>query len=243
MNLLIDIGNSRTKIALADFAEINQVTNYNKFNKSVLSSCLMNNSEIQFGIISAVKELDKALIKFIASKVNSLTILDKDTPLPYRNNYRSKNSLGNDRIAALAGACNIFPGENVLVIDAGTAITFDMLSDTGEFHRGNISPGLFMRFKALHTFTGNLPDLEPAEMLEKFGTDTNSAIRAGVQYGILYEMERYVNDFTQKYPGGKIIITGGDANFFAGKLKKHIFVEPNLILKGLNFILKHNVSI
>ena len=118
MNLLIDIGNSRTKIALADFAEINQVTNYNKFNKSVLSSCLMNNSEIQFGIISAVKELDKALIKFIASKVNSLTILDKDTPLPYRNNYRSKNSLGNDRIAALAGACNIFPGENVLVIDA-----------------------------------------------------------------------------------------------------------------------------
>ena len=124
----------------------------------------------------------------------------------------------------------------------GTAITFDILTSGGEYLGGNISPGLVMRFRALHAFTSQLPLLEKDEFSADPGTDTRTAIISGVQKGILYEIHGYMEHFSEQYPGLKVILTGGDADFFADKLKRPIFVVPNLVLCGLNFILDYNAQ-
>ena len=145
-----------------------------------------------------------------------------------------------DRIAGIVGAYSVFPGENVLVIDAGTAITYDLLNRKGDYLGGNISPGLNMRYKALHFYTGKLPLLQSAEDPPFIGEDTNSAIHAGVQNGLVMEMQAYINRLEEEYKNIKIILTGGDANFFDRKLKNPIFVFSNLLSIGLNFILNYN---
>lgn len=241
MNLLIDIGNSRTKLAIIQTNKIVSVKTYTSISVSNLNTVFEEFTEIQNGILSSVRDTSGDIITFLSKQLKSYIVLDENTSLPFKNKYQTKNTLGKDRIASLAGAYNKYPGKNVLVIDAGTAITYDILNDIGEFRKGSISPGLEMRFKALHEFTGKLPKLKPKNSMQKFGTDTNSAILAGVQQGILFEIEAYIAEFKNIYYQGEIIITGGDAVFFASKLKKHIFVDQNLTLIGLNYILEYNV--
>jgi type III pantothenate kinase len=166
--------------------------------------------------------------------------LSHSTPLPFKNLYRTPENLGKDRIAAAAGAFAAFPDTHTLIIDMGTAITFDILTSAGNYLGGNISPGLAMRFRALHAFTSRLPQLEKDEFSDDPGTDTRSAIISGVQKGILYEIQGYIEHFSKLYPGLKVILTGGDGDFFAKPLKSPIFVIPNLVLCGLNFILDFN---
>jgi type III pantothenate kinase len=124
----------------------------------------------------------------------------------------------------------------------GTAITLDILTSKSEYIGGNISPGLVMRFRALHAFTSRLPMFEKDAFSADPGTDTRSAIISGVQKGILYEINGYVDHFSGTYPELKVILTGGDAEFFADKLKKPIFLIPNLVLSGLNYILDYNAK-
>ncbi|NJK84871.1 MAG: type III pantothenate kinase [Bacteroidales bacterium] len=148
--------------------------------------------------------------------------------------------MGKDRLAAAVGAYTIYPYFNVLVIDAGSAITFDMVSESGEYLGGNISPGLEMRFRALHEFTSKLPWVSKNENFPDAGFDTESSIVCGVQWGIINEIEGYILNYLAKFQNIKIILTGGDANFFDKKVKSPIFVVPNLVLIGLNQILKYN---
>jgi len=127
----------------------------------------------------------------------------------------------------------------VLVVDAGTAITYELVNDCGEYAGGNISLGIDMRFKALHHFTGQLPLCHRAEEYAALGVDTQSAIVAGVLNGVLYEVEVNLEQFTLKIPNLRVIFTGGDAVFFANRLKKPIFVVLDLVMIGLNRILEH----
>jgi type III pantothenate kinase len=168
--------------------------------------------------------------------------LNEYTDIPIENLYETKSTLGKDRLAAVIGANNIFPDSNVLVIDMGTAITYDFINTSKQFIGGTISPGMEMRFKALNHYTDQLPLLKKNENYQTIGKNTSEAIISGVQNGILFEIDGYINTLKSNYNDIKVILTGGDAIFFDKKLKNTIFVNLNLNFIGLNTILEHNKS-
>jgi type III pantothenate kinase len=239
MNLTIDIGNTSVKIALFDNGKIIKTRTYEEFTFRQLNS-LNNEYKFRNVILSSVISND-FLIKVLRLDLYNFVELTYKTPLPIKNLYKSPETLGNDRIAAVTGANKIFPGNTVLVIDAGTAITYDIITGNAEYAGGNISPGMTMRFKALNILTDKLPLLNKSDKFYNFGDTTEDAIVSGVQKGIIYEIEGYIKEAGEKYNDLEVILTGGDANFFDKMLKKRIFVEPNLIFIGLNTILEHNV--
>ena len=194
-------------------------------------------------ILSSVKKYPAELKTKLSESFNRFIELDASTPLPIENFYQTKETLGKDRIAAAVGAFDLYPNQNVLIIDAGTAITYDIVNANHQYLGGNISPGLSMRFKALHQFTGELPLIEQAEFTKLYGKATREAILAGVQHGVVFEVEKAIETFKEFYDNLKVIITGGDSNFFDKKLKNSFFVHFNLIATGLNRILQHNGEI
>jgi type III pantothenate kinase len=193
-------------------------------------------------ILSSVKPYSDELKQYLSENFEQFLELDHQTEIPIGNLYQTPETLGKDRIAAAVGANELFPDQNLLVIDAGTAITFDLISEKNEFIGGNISPGLEMRFKALNQFTGSLPLLNRSNDFNGIGQNTNEAIQAGVQNGIIYEISQTIETFNRNYQNLQIIMTGGDSIFFDKKLNYTIFVNFNLTLIGLNRILEHNAK-
>jgi type III pantothenate kinase len=198
--------------------------------------------DIDHSIISTVRKEEPSFAGLLRDKGVGVLRLDHLTPLPIRNRYRTKETLGYDRIAAAVEANARFPEQDILIIDMGTAITIDFVNAEGEFLGGNISPGLLMRFRSLHEFTSRLPQVEPAGQDALLGDDTETAIRAGVQNGIIFELDGYINEQKKRYPGLQVLMAGGDAVFFDKKLKNSIFVDLNLNLFGLHRILEYNVE-
>lgn len=193
-------------------------------------------------ILSSVKPSDEELKHFLAENFDQFLELDHQTKLPIENLYETPETLGKDRIAAAVGANELFPDQNLLIIDAGTAITYDLVSEKNQFVGGNISPGLEMRFKALNHFTGKLPLVGHQDDFQPIGRNTTEAIRAGVQNGLIFEIAQTIDLFNRNYQNLQIIMTGGDSNFFERKLNYSIFVHFNLTLIGLNRILEHNAE-
>jgi type III pantothenate kinase len=191
-------------------------------------------------ILSATKDYSPELKSALQTKFEQFIELDANTPLPIENCYTTKETLGKDRIAAVVGAFDLYPDTNVLVIDAGTALTYDLLNEKHQYLGGNISPGIDMRFQALNQFTGKLPLVEQRDFNKLYGTSTEHAIRAGVQNGVVFEVDRAIDTFKEFYKNLKVIITGGNAEFFDKKLKNSFFVHFNLIALGLNRILEYN---
>ena len=240
MNLVIDIGNTRIKYSLCTLEEVIKTVSVDSITPALISALKQEYSELQNVILSSVRNYPPALKSALAEQFETFIELDHLTPLPVENCYESKETLGKDRIAAVVGAFHLYPNSNVLVIDAGTAITYDLLTAEGKYLGGNISPGLEMRFKALSHFTGKLPKVEQGEFKKLIGKTTEQAIRAGVQHGIVYEVERAIASFKENYNNLKVIMTGGDAEFFDKSLKNSFFVHFNLTSIGLNRILQHN---
>ncbi len=240
MNLVIDIGNSRTKIALFNESDLMFNVPLDELKTENVQMLLDEHPTLNGAILSSSRPYSPELKEFLIKKFDSFLEMDYQTLIPIENLYESKETLGNDRLAASIGANELFPGQNLLIIDAGTAITFDLVNSRNQFLGGNISPGLEMRYKALHHFTGKLPLLEANDEFPLLGRNTTEAIRAGVQNGILFEVEQYIQGLNKKYENLKIIITGGDAKFFDKNLKSSIFVHFNLTLIGLNRILEFN---
>jgi type III pantothenate kinase len=194
-------------------------------------------------IISSVVNYSREIIDYLSNLYGTCIELNHATPLPLENRYATPETLGYDRIAAAVGAYTICPGKNVLVIDAGTAITYDIVTSRGEFLGGNISQGIEIRFKSLNKYTNRLPHLERPEAVPPLvGSTTREAIQSGIVNGLLFEMDGFIGAFTKKYPKLQVVLTGGDAKYFVGKLKNSIFVDPNLNLIGLNRILEHNAE-
>jgi type III pantothenate kinase len=243
MNLVIDIGNTRTKFSVFNRGEVLITVPVEAFNASHIRVLKEEYDELDKVILSAVKDYPGELRKALEKEFDTFLELNASTPLPIENCYKTKETLGKDRIAAVVGAFDLYPATNILVIDAGTAITYDLLTADGKYLGGNISPGIEMRFKALHEFTGKLPKTEPAEYNKLYGTTTIEAIRAGVQNGTVYEIDTTISSFKEYYKNLKVIITGGNAEFFDNKLKNSFFVHFNLTSLGLNRILEHNGEI
>lgn len=198
--------------------------------------------ELDRAILSSVKPYDEDLKDFLKNNFGYFLELDHVTKLPIENLYETPETLGKDRLAAAVGANELFPDQNLLIIDAGTAVTYDLVSDKNQFLGGNISPGMEMRFKALNQFTGRLPLVGQSDYYQQFGRNTVEAIRAGVQNGLIFEMEQTIEFFNRNYQNLQIIMTGGDSYFFDKKLNYSIFVHFNLTLIGLNRILEHNAE-
>ncbi len=242
MYLVIDIGNTLYKAAVFHSGEILISDHWGEGDTAPFHDWLKRYPDIQEAIIASVRKEDAGIRKVLNEAGVRVMILDEHTALPLINRYRSVSSLGRDRIAAAVGANARFPGQNLLVIDAGTAITIDFVSAANEYLGGNISPGLSMRFRSLKEFTDNLPLVKPSEITRILGDDTENAIRAGVQHGIVFELDEYINRLKNRYPDLRTIMTGGDAMFFDKKLKNFIFVDLDLNLHGLYRILDYNVG-
>jgi len=150
--------------------------------------------------------------------------------------------LGKDRLAAIVGAYSLFPDRDILIFDVGTALTIDFLDSNGNYHGGNISPGLNMRFRALNDYTQKLPLLSMSDDYEILGKKTSSAIVSGVQFGMVFEIKSYIDHFVKEKPDLVKILTGGDIIFFENKFESNIFAEPNLVFIGLENIIKFNIN-
>lgn len=242
MNLVIDQGNTVCKLAVFDSGNLLWRETKSEPAIPFLKEIMADYPEISAGILSSVGMFDPEIQAFLKKILKTFIILDATTPLPIVNNYSSKDTLGYDRIADAVGAFSLFPGNNVLIIDAGTAITIDLLTSKGEFYGGNISPGLDLRFKSLHNFTKKLPLVEKESVYPLLGRSTREAILAGVINGVTFEIEGYIDMLKSEFIDLKIILTGGDIKYFDKKLKNSIFANSNLNLTGLNRILEYNVE-
>lgn len=238
MNLILDIGNSAIKLSL--FEENIEVftAKFKQFDRTNLEALLEKYPQICAAIISSVREDVKEVQKLLLERIPLVLVLDAQTPVPVKVCYKTPTTLGKDRIAAVVGARVLFPDQNVLVFDSGTALTMEVLDAQGNYLGGNISPGLNMRFQALHQFTSMLPQVHMNHKAPVLGIDTISAIQAGVQQGILHEVTSYIRYYENIYHSLKVVFTGGDAFFFVNPLKSPIFVFLNLVQIGLNRILE-----
>ncbi len=248
MNLIIDAGNTFVKFYVFDrYKKLiykNSILNKELesiifFKKNVQN--LKKNFFIKNLILSSVVNFDNLFLEFIRNNFKKFVFLDAKTNLPIKNLYKTKGSLGKDRIAAVVGGNFIFPNKNILIIDSGTAITFDFINNKNQYLGGNISLGLEMRFKALNFFTKKLPFLSKKKISMLFGNTTETAIICGVQNGFLFETKTYISNFLEKYKDLKIIFTGGETDFFKKNLKMEIFIEKNLVGIGLNEILNFKI--
>jgi type III pantothenate kinase len=238
MNLVIDSGNSATKVGIFDDVALIEKRVFNALEDL---KTFMGENYFANLIISSVKE-DAGLIASWASGSEKSFILKKELPLPVNNLYSTPDTLGMDRLAAVCGANHLFPLLPCLVVDAGTCVTFDFVDEKGNYHGGSISPGLNMRFRAVHTFTAKLPLVSAKANVKLTGDTTESSIQSGVVNGLLAEIEGIIRQYHEKFSGLRVILCGGDAGFFENQLKASIFASPELVLIGLNSILIHNVS-
>ncbi|MCX6236431.1 MAG: type III pantothenate kinase [Bacteroidia bacterium] len=242
MNLVIDIGNSLTKVAIFDAGEIVQTFCVEELIIKRLSDLKRIYPGLNKAILSSVANINTELLKELKEKYDFFIQFNHQTAVPIENLYESKETLGLDRLAAAIGGVSLFPGKELLVIDAGTAITFDLIDKNNRFLGGNISPGLKTRFRALHKFTRKLPEIECADQWPDIGKTTEEAIRAGVQNGMIFEIDGMIDHVRKNWPECQVILTGGDLFFFDKKLKNTIFVKFEITLIGLNRILEYNAE-
>ena len=238
MNLVIDSGNSATKVGIFDHENLVQKLTFGSTDDL---RTFVQATDCENLIVSAVKG-DAGDVLSWAAHSEKKYVLTAALPLPINNLYATPETLGMDRLAGVCGARQLFPRFASLVIDAGTCITYDFIDHLGNYHGGSISPGLNMRFRAVHTFTAKLPLVSPERNVKLIGDTTQSSIQSGVVNGILAEMEGIIRLYKEKFPGLRVILCGGDAGFFENQLKASIFASPELVLVGLNSILIHNVN-
>jgi len=240
MNLAIDIGNNQTKIGIFDGDKIKQYQNYAPLTLGDVME-LFESYKIENAILADVSFYDEQIDDYL--RKNSRFIkLTNETPVPFSNKYLAPETLGKDRIALAAAAVDLFPHHDVLAIDAGTCITYEFVNNQHEYLGGGISPGLSMRFKALHSYTARLPLLKKENIDYLIGKNTEQSILSGVVNGVTGEMNYLIEQYQKLYPELTVLLTGGDAPFFETRLNYKIFAVPNLVLRGLNKILSYNVG-
>ena len=237
MKLIVDIGNSRIKLAL--------FKNKNLIHHDIISdlteerlSNFCGAKKIKSSIFSSVRALsnkDKKIIKIYGG-----FLINKNTPLPIKSNYQS--NIGTDRISAVVAASYLYPNKNIWVFDAGTCLTADYIDKNKNYDGGRITLGLEMRYKALSDYTSELPKLSLNNKSYFKGKTTETSIISGVQQGIIAEVKMLISDFKKYNDDFIVLFTGGDSAFFEKELKSSIFADQFLVLKGLNEILDYNAD-
>ena len=240
MNLIIDVGNTLVKLAVF---ENNTLT----FKKSCVKEdflIALNEISVSFPnikdvIVSSVGNFSDGELLELKNRYKVFVLTHKDS-IPFKNKYASPETLGVDRIALVSAAVDQFPNKNVLVIDAGSCITYDFINSENEYLGGAISPGIKMRYHSLNSLTEKLPLLEPKNIDKYIGDSTERSIHIGVIKGVVNEIEGFISLYKDNYKELTIILTGGDANYLLDSLKNDIFATSNFLLEGLNYILEYN---
>ena len=239
MNLVVDIGNNFFKLGI--FENSNLVFSFFDKNDKIdveIEKIIRSYSKITSALISNVSSIK---INDILNKLNiKIYELDSTFIFPFKLNYKTPESLGNDRLALAAAATILFPNSNNLVIDAGTCITIDFIDNNNHFMGGSISPGVKMRYDSLNHYTANLPLLKNENSFNYPGDSTNASIHAGIIGGVSNEINGFIKQINSRNNKVNVILTGGDAKILSKTLKITIFANQNFILEGLNSILNLN---
>ena len=242
MNLIIDIGNTAAKLAVFSSGELKEMTRCSNQTLEGLDE-LCNRYSIKQGILSSVVSLNEEVREKLNNLPFPIQTFTYETPIPVKNLYQTPQTLGVDRLAAVVEAHSAQPNHPILVIDAGTCITFDFIDESGQYLGGNISPGIDMRFKALHSFTSKLPLVNREGEIPPLGKTTETAIRSGIIKGVEHEMNGYINHFHKNNSALLVFLTSETEFSFDTKLKSIIFADRFLVLKGLNRILEYNEAL
>ena len=239
VKLVIDIGNSVAKLVAFCGDEPLEETRTSNETLSALPAFAAK-YHFECGILGTVKDITEEADKVLGKMQFPILRFTHDTPVPISNRYRTPHTVGADRIAAAVGASSLKPKKDLLVIDAGTCITYEVIDAKGNYWGGNIAPGMQMRLRALHEYTARLP-LVPAEGdVPGMGYDTETAIRSGVLRGMKYEIEGYIKSMRAKYPHLLVFLTGGDKINFDSNIKNIIYADKLIVPRGLNKILDYN---
>ncbi|NHM01691.1 type III pantothenate kinase [Flavobacterium difficile] len=242
MILTIDVGNTNIKVAV--FKQVNLIEKF-VFQKNELQNnfekILKEYPNCANAVLSSVGKLEESDVLWLKSKLNLIEI-NRNATFPFLNLYGSPKTLGVDRMVLAAGAVLLYPNQNTLIIDAGTCVTYDFVTSKNEYLGGAISPGLRLRYESLHNFTANLPLLHKKSPENFIGNTTDEAIHSGVVNGLCNEIEGFVSQYSVKNEQFTIILTGGDANFLANRLKSIIFADENFLLKSLQQLYTYSLQ-
>ncbi|MBR4137185.1 MAG: type III pantothenate kinase [Bacteroidales bacterium] len=236
--LTIDIGNTKAKYAVFHDKNIVESHVFNPLSDD-LTLLLQRYPIINKGIISSVGgKISECLAQLKSIK---MLVLSNETKLPFTLTYKEKSKIGADRLALVAAAFAEKPHQNSLIIDIGTCITYDILTDDDHHLGGPISPGMQLRFKAMHEHTALLPLCEPTtDELKIVCDDTIECLQSGVQLGVLHEIKEFIELYSLKFNNLNVFISGGDNIFLQNKLKSCTFASSNFMFNGLKFILEYN---
>jgi len=243
MNLCIDVGNTQVKLAV--YAANQSLLSFSKHPELTITvlETLFSKFEIKQAILSSVRIEHNAVLRYLEKNLKIVLQLSSKTKVPLQSQYQTPKTLGNDRLAAAVGATALYPNKNVLIVDAGTCITYDFVTTDAIYMGGSILPGIKMRFQALHELTAKLPLIKQEPLEGEFiGTSTKTSIQTGILYGVLHELRGFKLQYKQEFGNIKVIVTGGDASYFESQLKNEIFAQPKLVLIGLNKILNYNIQ-
>jgi type III pantothenate kinase len=242
MNLIVDVGNTYVKFAVYNKGKLIEkvLGELNDFENCV-ADVLKHHLDINQAIVSSVGKLKASHLSTLEKRIKVLR-LSHELKLPFKNLYATPKTLGVDRIALVSASVQQFPDHNVLIIDAGTCITYDFINTKNEYLGGAISPGIRLRYRTLNNLTANLPLLETEMPKDILGNSTQNSIHSGVIFGVLKEIDGIIDDYVKKYSDLTVILTGGDTKFLSNQLKNSIFANSNFLLEGLNFILEYNTQ-
>jgi type III pantothenate kinase len=242
MNLVVDIGNTLIKVAVVERDEVVYMQQAESIEEVDLVTLCERFPSLRRAIVASTAFPTADVAVVLREKGFDVLEMTSLTPVPIGNTYQSPETLGVDRLAAAVAAVEVMGCRDCLVVDFGTAITIDLVED-GIYRGGNISPGVRTRFRALHDYTGRLPECVPTDEVLEYGSTTRQAIEQGVMQGITYEIEGYISHFSAQNVKISLIFTGGDAKYFVKRIKNAIFANCELVICGLNRILEYNASI
>ncbi|WP_288170467.1 type III pantothenate kinase [uncultured Alistipes sp.] len=241
MNLVVDIGNTLLKLAVFDGGRLVAQQCVGELREETFAG-LLGGARAARAVVASTRGEAPAIVEAVRRHTDYLLEFTPVTPVPIGNAYLTPATLGRDRLAAAVGAATLYPGRNALIVDFGTAVTLDFVSADGVFRGGCISPGMAMRFRALHEYTAALPLCDATDSAELLGRTTDEAVRLGVMNSLAFEIEGYIARMQGEIADLCVIFTGGDTNFFAKRIKNTIFANCNLVFWGLNRILEYNAS-
>ncbi len=239
VNLTIDRGNSLTKLAVWHDNELVATECFDHADTgSMVEMALLHH--VDRAMVCSVATSPDDVVEALKKVVPTVEVLSCNTPLPITIGYGTPETLGTDRIAAAVGAYTLAAGRNLLVVDAGTAVTYDHVTDTGCFAGGNIAPGIGMRLKALHSFTARLPEVDIEGDTPDFGNSTHGAMRTGAISGVVAELLYYRSLLPEDTV---VVLSGGDAELIADRIPFRLLKQPNLVTIGLNSIINYNETL
>jgi type III pantothenate kinase len=236
MLITIDVGNSRIKVAVFEqdilldliVVDPNEALPF-------FSEIFIQYPKIEKALFSSVGKFDNHVLDFIQKQVDTF-VINQHTKFPFSNHYATPETLGIDRMVLAAGATLMFPNKNRLVIDAGTCVTYDFVDQDNQYFGGAISPGISLRYKSLNDYTENLPWLEKKEVDSLVGNSSEESIHSGIINGLTFEIDGFISQYFHKYPDLTVILTGGDAEFLAKRLKNTIFAHSNFLSESLRLL-------